>query len=270
MRVDNVLILAAGKGTRMGEIGKVLPKVIWPIFNKSILELEVEYAKRFSPKKVYVNLYNSKEKIKNFVRDKAIFNNVEFIEEDKVLDIGGAVHNIAKNLGYKGSLLIINSDQFIILSEEKIEEFERKVKKEAATLLVYSVDPKGGYGGLRLSDDRIVGLIDKKDSKKEKNLITYTGMSHINLEKLKNVQGKSNFFKTVINFNEVNPNFVNVDCCEYWDFGTLERYKNSMSKLLKSDDAFKDFLEESGVKISNLKNIDERFSFERNKLVFKN
>ena len=45
MKVDNALILAAGKGTRMGNVGKILPKVIWPIFEKTILELEVAYAK---------------------------------------------------------------------------------------------------------------------------------------------------------------------------------------------------------------------------------
>ena len=44
MIVENALILAAGAGTRMGEIGKVLPKVLWPVFECSLLELEVLYA----------------------------------------------------------------------------------------------------------------------------------------------------------------------------------------------------------------------------------
>ena len=51
MQVDYVLVLAAGKGTRMGEIGKKIPKVIWPIFNKSILELEVLHAKKYCKQK---------------------------------------------------------------------------------------------------------------------------------------------------------------------------------------------------------------------------
>ena len=48
------LILAAGKGTRMGEIGKVLPKVLWPIYERSLLELQVQYAKSLGIKDIYI------------------------------------------------------------------------------------------------------------------------------------------------------------------------------------------------------------------------
>lgn len=128
MKVDNVLILAAGKGTRMGQIGKIIPKVIWPIFNKSILELEVHYAKKFNPKKIFINLYNSKDTVLNFTKGKAIFDEVEFIVEKETLDIGGAIHNLATKLDYQGNLLILNSDQFILLSEDKLVEFEATTK----------------------------------------------------------------------------------------------------------------------------------------------
>ena len=45
MKVNKALILSAGFGTRMGEIGKTLPKILWPIFDKSLLELQVLYLK---------------------------------------------------------------------------------------------------------------------------------------------------------------------------------------------------------------------------------
>ena len=43
MQIDYALILSAGLGTRMGEIGKILPKVLWPIYFKSLLELQIRY-----------------------------------------------------------------------------------------------------------------------------------------------------------------------------------------------------------------------------------
>lgn len=269
MRVDNVLILAAGKGTRMGQIGKLVPKVIWPIFNKSILELEVEYAKKFSPKNIYINLFNSKEKILKFSQGKKIFEQVTFVEEDEILDIGGAVHNVAKKLNYQGNLLIINSDQFIILSKEKLNEFEAKSKMSDATLLVYSVDPQGGYGGLKLEDNHVTGLINKNDARKCSELVTYTGMSCIKLESLSKREGKSSFFDSVIDFKDVVPNFVNVDSCEYWDFGTLKRYKKSIEKINNSKDEFKSFLECSGVKILDTNQINDHISFSKDKIIFK-
>jgi len=42
MQIDYCLILAAGFGTRMGKIGKKLPKVHGPDFEKSLLELQVD------------------------------------------------------------------------------------------------------------------------------------------------------------------------------------------------------------------------------------
>ena len=37
------LILSAGFGTRMGPIGKALPKVLWPIFEEALLGIQIEY-----------------------------------------------------------------------------------------------------------------------------------------------------------------------------------------------------------------------------------
>lgn len=270
MKVDNVLILAAGKGTRMGEIGKILPKVIWPIFNKSILELEISYAQKFSPKKVFINLYNSKDTILEFAKDKPCFNDVEFIIEEEALDIGGAVHNLAKKLNYEGNLLILNSDQFILLSEDKLKEFELTSKKSDATLLVYSVDPKAGYGGLSIKDNMATGLISKEDASTLNSLITYTGMSLIKLDKLKKLPGKSSFFSTVINFEKITPSTVNVDSCEYWDFGTLRRYKESLMNLKTSNDVFVDFLKESGVVFEDSKSeVNKHISLDDNSIIFK-
>ena len=59
MKVDNILILAAGKGTRMGEIGKKIPKVLWPIFDKTLLEWQILYAKQFvGNAQIYINIFN--------------------------------------------------------------------------------------------------------------------------------------------------------------------------------------------------------------------
>ena len=79
MKVDNVLILAAGAGTRMGEIGKKLPKVLWPVFEKSILELEVLYAEELGAQNIYINTYNYKEKLISFYKDSEILQRATLI-----------------------------------------------------------------------------------------------------------------------------------------------------------------------------------------------
>ena len=275
MKVDNVLILAAGKGTRMGEIGTIVPKVLWPIFKKSILELEIDYAKKFNPTSIYINLYNYKDKVLEFAHMRESFQSIEFIEERQPLDIGGAIHNLAKKLSYKGSLLILNSDQFIMLNQQKLSQLENMSKKSDATLLVYKVDPKAGYGGLEIKSNKLKSLISKEESSKRSELTTYTGMSIVNLESLRPCEGESKFFESVANPQKMDISTLSIDDCLYWDFGTLSRYKKSIKSILSSQDDFISFLKETSSfpRIDSSDNrhikIDEEFTLAGDELIFK-
>ena len=96
MQIDYCLILAAGFGTRMGSIGQKLPKVLWPVFEKSLLELQVAYARSLGAKRVFINLHHMGEEIERFCQDRAAFEDVTYLwERPEILDIGGAVHNLA-------------------------------------------------------------------------------------------------------------------------------------------------------------------------------
>ena len=104
----------------MGKIGEVLPKVVMAIYKKSILELEILYLKSLGIQNIFVNSFfytkELKEALKEFLPR---LNDVQvtLVEEEKELDIGGAVHNLASKLKYQGNLLILNSDQFLMLDD---------------------------------------------------------------------------------------------------------------------------------------------------------
>ena len=227
MQVDYVLILAAGKGTRMGKAGEVLPKVLWPIFEKSLIELQVEYAKTFNPNKIFINLFHEKDSLEERILNKIDDELVELVKEDEKLDIGGAIHNIASKVNYKGKLLIINADQFIMLSDEVIEEFSKKTDQSAVCLLSYSVDKLDGYNALEIIDGKFKGIIQNSDVQ-SKAFDTYTGMSCINLDKLEKVSGESKFFSSIANPNKRDVSVLNIETSRYWDFGTIHRYYKSM------------------------------------------
>ena len=111
MRIDHCLILAAGFGTRMGAIGQKLPKVLWPVFEKSLLELQVAYARSLGIEKIYINLHYMGEQIEEYCKTKSAFEGVKFLwEKPEILDIGGAIHNLAAQpeVKYKGRLLVLN------------------------------------------------------------------------------------------------------------------------------------------------------------------
>ncbi|MBT4792622.1 MAG: hypothetical protein HON90_13700, partial [Halobacteriovoraceae bacterium] len=160
MKVDYVFILAAGKGSRMGEIGKKVPKVLWPIFEKSLLELQVAYAKYLAPSaKIYINIYNYKTSLLEFIdRNQASFKDVCFIVEESTLDIGGAIHNLANKNDYKGVSLILNSDQFLFCEKEIISQALKNLNNFAHTLFSYDVLTSQGYNALQVRDDCLQGI----------------------------------------------------------------------------------------------------------------
>lgn len=247
MKVNHVLILAAGKGTRMGEIGKTLPKVIWPVFGKSLLELEVEYAKKLAPgAKVYINLYNYKDEILSFVKaNPTSFFGVEFIEEEAILDIGGAVHNLSSRLKYKGNLLILNSDQFLFCNESVIKSGLEKLERLDSLLYTYTVNSKDGYNAINIQDEMFTGVIMNREFSAPTEIETYTGMSLIKLDGLKPLSGESKFFESVANCDESKVGISKVKEFEYWDFGTTNRYHESIFKLIQSKkSSFYKFLDE--------------------------
>src|SRR5690606_36142936 len=143
--------MAAGFGTRMGSIGKQLPKVLWPVFERSILELQVAYARSLGIDNIYINLHHMGEQIEEFCKTKAGFEGVKFLwEKPEILDIGGAIHNLASqpDVKYKGKLLVLNADQFFFLKKEDLLRILTPYAKAPAVLFSYWVNSSLGYNAL--------------------------------------------------------------------------------------------------------------------------
>lgn len=236
MQIDHCLILAAGFGTRMGAIGQKLPKVLWPVFEKSLLELQVNYAKSLGVKNIYINLHYMGEEIENFCKSKSAFEDVKFLwEKPEILDIGGAVHNLAqqKDVNYKGRLLILNADQFFYLKKEDLFRQLEPFKKYSGVLFTYWVNSSLGYNALNVGANRLVtGITKNKDLAPATKIETYTGISFIDLSKLKKIPGKSAFFDSVCPFNETEIPAVLLENVDYWDFGTVQRFWETTHKIL--------------------------------------
>jgi NDP-sugar pyrophosphorylase family protein len=242
MKVDHVLILAAGKGTRMGEIGTKLPKVLWPIYEKSILELEVLYARNLGFNNIYINLFNYADKILSEVKGLEAFEGVQFLIEKEKLDIGGAVHNLAREVGYKGNLLILNSDQFIMIDKEVWEDSFENFEKNDHLLFSYNVNSNDKYNAMISKDGKLFDIIDKNEIEDNKVIETYTGMSLIDLSKLDVYNGESNFFESVANYKKKNISVQNIKKSKYWDFGTIPRYWKSIFSILEKYDSEEPFI----------------------------
>ena len=117
-------ILSAGKGTRLLPYTKILPKPLFPILGKPIIEIILDQLKKLGITSIGINVFHLKEKLLNFLKSYQNKNpqlEIQIFEEQELLGTGGAILN-AKNF-FKERTLIINSDILINFDFKKLYFF---------------------------------------------------------------------------------------------------------------------------------------------------
>ena len=148
-----------------------------------------------------------------------------------MLDIGGAIHNLAKKLKYTGNLLIINSDQFIFMSPKRFKEILERMGSHSGILFAHRVKQEEKYNKLKLRKGLLLDEIVPHAIVTEAEYLTYTGMSIIKLDDLSLREGCSKFFDSVVEFKDKNYVIEDMSDMEYWDFGTVQQYFDNIHKL---------------------------------------
>ena len=233
MQIDYALILSAGLGTRMGEIGKKLPKALWPIFYKSLLELQVDYCNDLGVKRIFINTHFLSEEIEDYIKSNKKFSEIIILHEDPLLDSGGAIHNMASrgDVNYSGNLLLVNADQFLFFDKKYFVDALSSLENSRATLFGIKVDRGAKYNETVIIDD-LLKEIRKSDGLKD--YITYSGLGILKLDGLDPVGGITKFFDTVVNYKKERVQFITPESFEYWDFGTADVYFSSIRKIYQN------------------------------------
>jgi len=230
----------------MGPIGKILPKSLWPLFEKKILDLQISFAKSLGIEKIYINAHHCYEQIKDFID---LYNSkntikVKFLHEPTLLGSGGGVHNLAALEKYQGKLLYVAGDQFYLFDKKYLETAYNLLTENEAVLFGLNVNNSDLYNRLIVEN----GLLKRIEKPNQTSPLTFSGMGLIELKKLKPCPGESSFFDTVANFKEKNIYIITPKESEYWDFGTSKNYFDSCFRLLEvKDSRFLEFCIKEGI-----------------------
>ena len=281
MQIDYALILSAGFGSRMGEIGKRLPKALWPIFSKHLIELQVDYCHDIGIRRIFINTHFLFEEIENFLLSNKKFEDVIILHEDPLLDTGGAIHNMASrgDVNYMGNTLLVNVDQFLFFDNEYFQSALLALENSRAALFGIKVEKDSKYNETFLVNGHL------KEIRKAEGLsdyITYSGLGILKLDLLAPVGGPTKFFETVANYKSERIEFIIPEKFEYWDFGTFEIYFKNIKNIYQDIENGKkslliEFLNKHGAlkgeesNFFNLElnsiNLDGSGTFERNSIV---
>ena len=91
----DVLILAAGLGTRMGDLTKDLPKPLLPVKGKPLIDYAFNLIEPLQTKNIFVNTHYHADLIQSHISKN--YENIKISFEPEILGTGGGIKKIHQN-----------------------------------------------------------------------------------------------------------------------------------------------------------------------------
>jgi len=156
MNLD-IVILAAGKGTRMGS---PLPKVLSNLAGRPLLAHVLDTASKLKRCKLHVVVAHEAKKVKQaFSSNKKI----NWIKQSKQLGTGHAVKQALKHVRPNSNVVILYGDVPLI-SENTVQRLAKLASKGPA-LLTFNKENPTGYGRIvRGSRNKVQAIVEEKDA----------------------------------------------------------------------------------------------------------
>ena len=159
----SVVILAAGKGTRMRSS---LPKVLHVVADKPMVSHVIDSARHLGATNIYVVYGFGGEVLKATLTDQNSGEDLTFVEQIEQLGTGHAVDQASPFLKDDEDVLVLYGD--VPLTKVSTLENLLQVKPEQgmALLTVHLANPSG-YGRIVRNNGQVVGIVEQKDANPE-------------------------------------------------------------------------------------------------------
>lgn len=242
MRAD-VLIFAAGLGSRLRPLTDKIPKPLIELGGKTLLDRNLELVAKAGFKKVIVNVHYKKDLIKAHLKKSDNFGlAVKIVEEEVLLNTGGTIKNI-ENLLEHQNLITINSD--IVLGKDfslktLLSAHEKNSNKPLATLTLRADSNSKQYGEVCIDSGgrvcRFLG-VSYLENQVDKCLM-YTGVQVLSRRALELMPKAGSIFSITQDFYVAQlssgQSIYSYEYTGYWnDIGTVERLAQAKFDLVQ-------------------------------------
>ncbi|MDC0979993.1 nucleotidyltransferase family protein [bacterium] len=157
------IILAAGKGERLGSITREIPKPMVSIYGKPILEHNIILLEKYGITDIYINLHHLPEIITDYFGSGSKWGvNIKYKYEEELLGTAGTVKNFSNNL----------DDTFIVMYGDNLFNSSTNIKSFIEFSLLKNSDFSIGLcvaedislsGAVDINvDQRVIRLIEKQ------------------------------------------------------------------------------------------------------------
>ena len=182
----NILILAAGKGTRMKS---ALPKVLHAVGGQSMLSRVLDTSSQFVDPNVVVVVGHGAEEVQRQLSDRP---NVHFALQSEQLGTGHAVRCAIDSLADHPVTLILYGDVPLIQFESLQPLVQAALLGQVGLMTLNMANPQGYGRILRDGEGAVIGIVEQKDATPDQQAITEinTGILACPTSSLENWVGK--------------------------------------------------------------------------------
>lgn len=161
----DILVLAAGKGTRMRSD---LPKVLHPIGGKPLVQHVLETARQVGGDRIMVIVGHGAE----LVEQRMAADDVSFVLQAEQLGTGHAVQQALPQLRTEATVLILYGD-VPLTRPETLQKLIAGVNETQMALLTVNMQNPTGYGRIvRDAANTVVAIVEHKDASDEQRRIS--------------------------------------------------------------------------------------------------
>ena len=128
------LILAAGLGTRLAPYTRDLPKPLFTLNNRTVLDLAIDQMAALGCDRIFINTHHLADQIQNHLDNHPRAELLEVVHEPRILDTGGAIANLKSRI-QDDDFLVVNADIVHNLDLRPVIDRHRETKALATLVL---------------------------------------------------------------------------------------------------------------------------------------
>lgn len=161
-RVHQAVILAGGKGLNMRPFTFEMPKGMFPVGGKPILEHQIEMLRSAEIRNIVLSIGHLGEKVQEHFGDGKKFGvNITYVKEEKEAGTGGALL-LAKKSIIGDTFIVLHGDILIDINLMDIVAFHKDQGTTATIALTSVVDPSS-FGEVVLHGAKIKQFVEKPE-----------------------------------------------------------------------------------------------------------
>jgi bifunctional UDP-N-acetylglucosamine pyrophosphorylase/glucosamine-1-phosphate N-acetyltransferase len=165
MKKTEVIVLAAGKGSRMHSDE---PKVLQLLGGQSLLDHVLEAARGVSPHRIFVVYGHDGETVRRSTQG----DDINWIEQNPQLGTGHAVSQVMPSVDPAADVLVVYGDVPLVRTETLVRLVDAAESKRLAVLTTVLPDPTGYGRIIRDNSNALQEIVEEADANDEQKAIT--------------------------------------------------------------------------------------------------